>query len=109
MPFDVIELIKNATEVTLWITIPPLLLSMVIGLFISIFQAVTQIQDQSLQFVPKLVFVFLLLFFMFQFNFKQMEKLTLDNFDIIKNIKAQYVAKPEYTDENLVPNIPLVK
>ena len=38
---------------------PPLLASLTIGLLISIFQATTQIQEQTLTFVPKLVGVFL--------------------------------------------------
>ncbi|MEM1008724.1 MAG: flagellar biosynthesis protein FliQ [Myxococcota bacterium] len=37
---------------------PPILISMVVGLMISIFQAVTQIQEQTLTFVPKIVCVF---------------------------------------------------
>ncbi len=37
---------------------PPILISMGIGLMISIFQAVTQIQEQTLTFVPKIVAVF---------------------------------------------------
>lgn len=37
---------------------PPIIISMVIGLIISIFQAVTQIQEQTLTFVPKIVAVF---------------------------------------------------
>jgi len=37
---------------------PPVLTSLVVGLIISLFQAVTQIQEQTLTFVPKLVIVF---------------------------------------------------
>ncbi|TNE49130.1 MAG: flagellar biosynthetic protein FliQ [Deltaproteobacteria bacterium] len=37
---------------------PPIIISMVVGLMISIFQAVTQIQEQTLTFVPKIVCVF---------------------------------------------------
>jgi len=37
---------------------PPLLLALLVGLLISIFQAVTQIQDQNITFVPKIVAVF---------------------------------------------------
>lgn len=37
---------------------PPVVLSLVIGLLIALFQAVTQIQEQSLTFVPKVVVVF---------------------------------------------------
>ena len=38
---------------------PPLLVSLVVGLIISIFQTVTSIQEQTLTFVPKIVAVFL--------------------------------------------------
>ena len=37
---------------------PPVLTSMLVGLFVSIIQATTQIQEQTLTFVPKLVAVF---------------------------------------------------
>lgn len=37
---------------------PPIVISMVVGLMIAIFQAVTQIQEQTLTFVPKIVCVF---------------------------------------------------
>jgi flagellar biosynthetic protein FliQ len=37
---------------------PPVILSLMIGLIIALFQAVTQIQEQSLTFVPKVVIVF---------------------------------------------------
>ena len=37
---------------------PPIIISMMVGLMISIFQATTQIQEQTLTFVPKIVAVF---------------------------------------------------
>jgi flagellar biosynthesis protein FliQ len=37
---------------------PPVILSLMVGLMIALFQAVTQIQEQSLTFVPKVVIVF---------------------------------------------------
>ncbi len=37
---------------------PPIIISMVVGLIISIFQATTQIQEQTLTFVPKIIAVF---------------------------------------------------
>lgn len=43
---------------TLIVSGPPVLLSLLIGLLIALFQAVTQIQEQSLTFVPKVVVVF---------------------------------------------------
>lgn len=37
---------------------PPILISMVVGLLISLFQAVTQIQEATLTFVPKMIVIF---------------------------------------------------
>ena len=52
---------KQALFLALIITAPPVLLAMVVGLVISIIQATTQIQEQTLTFVPKLVAVVLVL------------------------------------------------
>ena len=48
---------KQALFLSLIITAPPVLIAMLAGLVISIVQATTQIQEQSLTFVPKLVAV----------------------------------------------------
>lgn len=37
---------------------PPIILSMIVGLLISLFQAVTQLQEQTLTFVPKMIVIF---------------------------------------------------
>jgi flagellar biosynthetic protein FliQ len=52
---DVIGLGRDAIFVTLVVTAPVLLLSMIVGLVISIFQAVTQIQEPTLTFIPKIL------------------------------------------------------
>jgi flagellar biosynthetic protein FliQ len=52
---DVVGLGRDAIFVTLMVTLPVLLLSMVVGLVISIFQAVTQIQEPTLTFIPKIL------------------------------------------------------
>lgn len=44
---------------------PPLLVSLLVGLIVSLFQAVTQIQEFTLTFVPKVIAVFLCLFIFF--------------------------------------------
>lgn len=48
----------------LYVAGPPLLAGLVIGLLIGLFQTVTQIQEFTLTFVPKMLGVFMLLFFM---------------------------------------------
>lgn len=57
MNFDLIGIAENTVRLILIIGLPSLLVSMVIGLVISIFQAVTQVSDASLSFVPKMVIV----------------------------------------------------
>jgi flagellar biosynthetic protein FliQ len=54
---DLIAIAENTVKIILILGLPSLLVSMVIGLVISIFQAVTQVSDASLSFVPKVIFV----------------------------------------------------
>jgi flagellar biosynthetic protein FliQ len=51
----VVSLATQAMTLALKIAGPVLLVGLVIGLVVSLFQAVTQIQEQSLQFIPKVV------------------------------------------------------
>ncbi len=61
---DAIGIGRDAIFVALMVTAPVLILSMIVGLVISIFQAVPQIQEPTLTFIPKiLVSALALLFF----------------------------------------------
>lgn len=51
---------KEAIVTAVMVAAPVLVISLIVGLLISIFQAVTQIQEQTLTFVPKLIVVILL-------------------------------------------------
>lgn len=51
----VIGIIKDAIQTGLIVAAPILLVSIIVGLIVSIFQATTQIQEQTLTFVPKLI------------------------------------------------------
>lgn len=57
----VVDIMKEGLFVVLKTAAPPLIVSLVIGLAISIFQTVTSIQEQTLTFVPKIVGMFLCL------------------------------------------------
>lgn len=50
--------IQQALMLVLVISAPPIILSLCIGFIISVFQATTQIQEQTLTFAPKLVIIF---------------------------------------------------
>jgi flagellar biosynthetic protein FliQ len=54
---DIVFLGRDALMVTLLASAPMLLSGMIVGLVISIFQSVTQIQEITLTFVPKIVVV----------------------------------------------------
>ena len=60
-PGIVMEIGRQAIEVTLLIAAPMLVTALVVGLIISIFQAATQLNESTLQFVPKLVAMFVVL------------------------------------------------
>ncbi|NPB09146.1 MAG: flagellar biosynthesis protein FliQ [Thermodesulfobacteria bacterium] len=78
----VVGLAREAIELTLLISMPMLLAGLVVGLVISIFQAVTQIQEMTLTFVPKIVAVLLALLVSFPWIMRKMitftEHLILD-------------------------------
>ncbi len=60
-PDTAINICRKAVETILLVSAPMLLSGMIIGLIISIFQAATQINEQTLTFIPKIVVVFLTL------------------------------------------------
>ena len=55
---DVVTIASKALYMIIKLSAPILLISLVIGLVISIFQTVTSIQEQTLTFVPKIIAVF---------------------------------------------------
>jgi len=63
-PDLVVDIAKDAIEVTLYLSLPILGVGLIVGLLVSLFQAVTQIQEATLTFVPKIVATFLSLLFL---------------------------------------------
>lgn len=57
----VVDIMREALFLVLKTAAPPLIVSLVIGLIVSVFQTVTSIQEQTLTFVPKMVGMFLTL------------------------------------------------
>ena len=58
---DAADILRQGTGVALMLGGPILLLSMLVGILVAIFQAVTQIHEQSLSFILKLIVVVLVL------------------------------------------------
>lgn len=56
---QVLDIARQALYTIILCSAPLLIISLVVGLVVSIFQTVTSIQEQTLTFVPKIVCVFL--------------------------------------------------
>lgn len=63
-PSQVLDLAHEALLLTLKLGLPVLLVALVVGLVISLIQALTQIQEMTLSFVPKIIAVFATLWLM---------------------------------------------
>ncbi|WP_330598624.1 flagellar biosynthesis protein FliQ [Christensenella tenuis] len=51
----IITVMQDAISTILTVALPPILIGLIIGIIISIFQAATQINEQTLTFVPKII------------------------------------------------------
>lgn len=56
---DVVKIGRDALYLIIKVSAPLLLISLVVGLIVSIFQTVTSIQEQTLTFVPKILAIFI--------------------------------------------------
>ena len=81
----VIQLAYQGLLLILILSAPPILISMVFGIIVAIFQAATQIQEQTLSFTIKLVAVTLTLMFMGSWLGGQIMSFALDIFTHFPN------------------------
>ena len=82
---EVLDISREAVFTLLKVVTPVLLVALFVGLIIGIFQALTQIQEMTLAFVPKIIGVFVALILLFPFMFDQMKTLTEGLFNRIIN------------------------
>lgn len=82
----VLDILRSGFMTILKVSLPILLIAMVVGLVISILQAVTQIQEQTLSFVPKIIAVVLSLIIFGNFMLNTLVSFTEDLFKTIGSI-----------------------
>ena len=82
---EVLDISREAIFTLVKVVTPVLLVALFIGLIVGIFQALTQIQDMTLAFVPKILGVFVTIILLFPFMLNQMQMLTDTLFDKIIN------------------------
>ena len=58
---NLLSVFGKAMYLTLWLSLPPIIVASVVGVLFSLFQALTQIQEQTLVFVPKILAIFVTL------------------------------------------------
>lgn len=80
---EVLDISRDAIFTLLKVVTPILSVALFVGLIIGIFQALTQIQEMTLAFVPKIISVFVALILLFPFMLNQMKTLTEGLFDRI--------------------------
>lgn len=82
----VIQIIRDSFYYVLLIVGPLLLVSLIVGLTISIFQAATSISEQTLTFVPKLLAVFLTIVLLLPFILTTIKTFVLEIFSWIPKL-----------------------
>lgn len=83
---EVLEVLKEAMLIAFKLAGPLLIVSIVVGLIIAIFQAATQIHEQTLTFVPKLVVIAIVLVVLGSWMFGVMDEFVHKLFTIMTNL-----------------------
>jgi flagellar biosynthetic protein FliQ len=75
-PDLVVDVAREAIEITLYLSLPILAIVLIVGLLVTLFQAVTQIQEATLTFVPKIIATFISLLFLLPWMMNKMMSYT---------------------------------
>ena len=72
-----LDIAREAIYALLIVSSPLMLIGLVVGLVIAVFQALTQIQEVTLTFVPKIIIIFLAMLVLLPFMLRHLQDLTL--------------------------------
>lgn len=86
-PELVVQLARRTFETVLLLSAPLLIFSLVVGLAVSIFQAVTSVNEATLSFVPKIVAVMVALIVFFPWMMSYMSDFTREVYGMIANMR----------------------
>jgi flagellar biosynthetic protein FliQ len=87
----VIQIFKDAMILVFKLAGPLLIISMLVGLVIAIIQAATQVHEQTLSFVPKLIVIALMLLLLASFYIASTDTFITEIFDMIGTVSTQTV------------------
>ncbi len=83
MQGEIINLAIQTLKLAFLLSLPTLLVGMIVGLLISIFQATTQINEMTLSFVPKIIAIAIVLIFTMPWMLNEMIDFTTHVFKLI--------------------------
>jgi flagellar biosynthetic protein FliQ len=86
-PEVIIRILREGLLLVILLSAPVMLVSMLVGLVVGVFQATTQIQEQTLSFVPKLIAVFVTLAIVGPWALNQAVRFTVLIFDNIPLVR----------------------
>jgi flagellar biosynthetic protein FliQ len=86
-PELVVQLARRSFEATMLLAAPLLIASLIIGLIISIFQAVTSINEATLAFAPKIVAVMIAMIIFFPWMMSYMSDFTREIYSFIATMR----------------------
>lgn len=87
----VLQILRDAITLTFKLAGPLLIISMLVGLVIAVIQAATQVHEQTLSFVPKVLTIVLVLFLMASYIMSETSSFVKEIFDIIEQISSHTV------------------
>ena len=96
-PVDVIDIGRDALWTLIIVSSPIMMVALVVGLIIALFQALTQIQEMTLTFVPKILAIFVVMIIVLPFMFERMK-------DLSDRLYARIVDQETIADIPIEPN-----
>lgn len=80
------QLMTESLLLILKVSLPVLLVGLTVGLLVGLFQATTQIQEMTLSFIPKIISIFLVIFFLGQWMLVSIREFTVELFTLISTL-----------------------
>jgi flagellar biosynthetic protein FliQ len=84
---EILDISREAILVILKLGGPAMVLALIVGVSISVFQALTQIQEQTLTFMPKIIAIFLAMLVLLPYMYETLNGFTHDMVDRIIAIR----------------------
>jgi type III secretion protein S len=83
---DIVSYMTQALYLVLWLSLPPIAVASIVGVLFSLFQALTQIQEQTLSFAIKLIAVFATILLTARWLSGELYNFTVSVFDLLYKI-----------------------